>query len=179
MAMAIRKLSLAAAVSVAEHERQPATSSQADRPHPQPLEALGRFQLATIGRSGLSRGRLASLLPSVLSGYLFVKGFQTGLPGLSCPLRALTGIPCPGCFLTRAVAASLHGDLATAVHWHPIGPVAALMLIVWSVVSIRQKRLVPAHGSGVALAGLAVLLAIAWGVRMVGRFGYGLPWFPT
>lgn len=170
---------MAAAGFMAERDRQPAASGQVQRQPPQPLEVLGRLQLATIGRNGLSRGRLASLLPAVLSGYLFVKGFQTTLPGLSCPLRALTGIPCPGCFLTRAVAASLHGDLATAVHWHPIGPVAALLLIVWSVVSIRQKRLVPAHGSGVALAGLAVLLAIAWGVRMVGRFGFGLPWFPT
>lgn len=170
---------MAAGPSVAERDRQPATSGQTPRQPLPPLEALGRLQLATIGRRGLGRGRLASLLPAVLSGYLFVKGFQTALPGLSCPLRALTGIPCPGCFLTRAVAASLHGDLATAVHWHPIGPVAALSLIVWSVVSLRQQRLVPAHGSGVALAGLAVLLVIAWGVRMVGRYGFGLPWFPT
>lgn len=154
-------------------------SIRAGSGRPQPLETLGRFRLAAIGRGSQPRQRLASMLPAALSGYLFVKGFHTELPGISCPLRALTGIPCPGCFLTRAVAASLHGDLGTALHWHPIGPVAAVLLLVWSVVSLRQKRLVPAHGTGVALAGLAVLLAVAWIVRMVGRYGYGLPWFPT
>ena len=145
----------------------------------QPLEALGRFQLASIGRSPVQRQRLASMLPAVLSGYLFVKGFHPGLPGISCPLRALTGIPCPGCFLTRAVAASLHGDWSTAWYWHPIGPVAAALLLIWSGVSLRQKRLVPAHGSGAALAALAVLLVVAWVVRMVATYGYGQRWFPT
>lgn len=168
--------------SAPERPSQPASTQpikQARASGQQPLEALGRFRLAAIGRGGLPRRRLASVLPAILSGYLFVKGFHTELPGLSCPLRALTGIPCPGCYLTRAVAASLHGDLATAVHWHPIGPVAAVLLLVWSLVSLRQKRLVPAQGSGVALAGLAVLLAVAWIVRMIGTYGYGLPWFPT
>lgn len=145
----------------------------------QALEALGRGRLASIARSGFRRRRGASLLPALLSGYLFVKGFHPELPGISCPLRALTGIPCPGCFLTRAVAASLHGDLSTAVHWHPIGPVAAVLLLLWSVLALQQKRLVPAHGSGVALAALAVLLSLAWGVRMVATYGYGLHWFPT
>ena len=165
--------------SVAEHDPQAAGPGRGDQRPPQHLEALGRIQLATIGRAGERRSRVASLLPAALSGYLFVKGFHPALPGISCPLRALTGLPCPGCFLTRAVAASLHGDLATAVYWHPIGPVAAVLLIVWSVVSIRQKRLVPAHGSGIALAGLAVLLTIAWLVRLVASVGFGLPWFPT
>lgn len=144
----------------------------------QPLEALGRLQLASVNRFDRGRRRAASLLPAVLSGYLFVKGFHTELPGISCPLRALTGVPCPGCFLTRAVAASLHGDFATAWSWHPIGPVAAAMLLVWSVVAVRQRRLVPEHGAGVALAGLAVLLTLAWLVRMVATFGFGLRWFP-
>ena len=33
----------------------------------------------------------------------------------SCPLRQLTGIPCPTCYLTRSVLATLHGDLAQAL----------------------------------------------------------------
>ena len=144
----------------------------------QRLEAMGRIQLAAIDRSPMGRRRAASLLPSILSGYLFVKGFHTDLPGISCPLRALTGIPCPGCFLTRGVAASLHGDFATAWHWHPIGPVAAALLLIWSGVALRQRRLVPEHGAGVALAGLAVLLSLAWLVRMVATFGFGVRWFP-
>jgi hypothetical protein len=160
--------------------RPKAGSPQPSRPgRLQRLEALGRMELAAIDQSPLGRRRIASLLPSVLSGYLFVKGFHTELPGLSCPLRALTGIPCPGCFLTRAVAASLHGDFATAWHWNPIGPVAAALLLLWSVVALRQRRLVPEHGAGAALAGLAVLLSLSWLVRMVATFGFGVRWFPV
>ena len=58
-------------------------------------------------------------------------------------MRALTGIPCPTCFLTRAISAALTGDLHDAVHWHLFGPVMAAVLVGWSVVSIRQRRLVP------------------------------------
>ena len=58
-------------------------------------------------------------------------------------MRALTGIPCPTCFLTRAISAALTGNLHDAVHWHLFGPVLAAVLVGWSVVSIRQRRLVP------------------------------------
>ncbi|MGB0825776.1 MAG: DUF2752 domain-containing protein, partial [Synechococcus sp.] len=43
----------------------------------------------------------------MLTGALWLKGLHPGLPGLGCPLRALTGVPCPTCFLTRATAATL------------------------------------------------------------------------
>ena len=58
-------------------------------------------------------------------------------------MRALTGIPCPTCFLTRAISSALTGDLHNAMHWHLFGPVIAAVLVGWSVVSIRQQRLVP------------------------------------
>ena len=74
---------------------------------------------------------------------MWLKGLFPQLPGFSCPLRAITGIPCPTCFLTRATSAALTGDLYNALHWHLFGPVMAAVLIGWSVVSIRQRRLVP------------------------------------
>ena len=58
-------------------------------------------------------------------------------------MRALTGIPCPTCFLTRAISAALTGNLHDAVHWHLFGPVMAAVLVGWSVVSIHQRRLMP------------------------------------
>ena len=37
---------------------------------------------------------------------------------LGCPVRRLTGIPCPGCGMTRAVLALLEGDIAGALQLH-------------------------------------------------------------
>ncbi|MDA0965155.1 MAG: DUF2752 domain-containing protein, partial [Cyanobacteria bacterium] len=84
--------------------------------------------LQRIQRSGY-------LLPAGLTGALWLKGLHPGLPGWSCPLRALTGIPCPTCFLTRATAASLSGNLDGALQLHAFGPVVAAALMTWSVFS--------------------------------------------
>jgi hypothetical protein len=43
------------------------------------------------------------------------------LPGL-CPLRNLTGLPCPGCGLTRSFIATAHADLTAAFGFHRLGP---------------------------------------------------------
>jgi hypothetical protein len=48
---------------------------------------------------------------------------------VTCPIRATTGVPCPGCGLTRATMALLSGDLAEALHWHPLVFVLAPILV--------------------------------------------------
>ena len=87
--------------------------------------------------------RAGYLLPATLSGALWLKGLHPGLPGWACPLRALTGVPCPTCFLTRATRAALTGDLSGSLQWHLLGPIAALGLVFWSVLALRQQRLMP------------------------------------
>ena len=47
-----------------------------------------------------------------------------------CPFRLLTGLPCPGCGLTRSLVCLLHGDLAMSLAFHPLGPPVALALLV-------------------------------------------------
>jgi hypothetical protein len=118
-------------------------------------------------------------VPAALTGYLWLKGAHPELPGFACPLRTLTGVPCPTCFLTRATAASLHAHWGEALDQHALGPLAAAALLLWSAQAIRQRRLVPRglrtwHGA----VALAVLLGY-WGVRLVLRFGLGLPAFPS
>lgn len=56
-----------------------------------------------------------------------------GHAGLPCPLRTLTGVPCPLCGMTTSVEATVHGHLVAAVQANPAGPfavVAALLLLV-------------------------------------------------
>ena len=120
------------------------------------------------------------MLPSVLTGTLWLKGLHPELPGWSCPLRALTGVPCPTCFLTRATAAALSGDLQESIQWHALGPVAAAGLLIWSGLTLHRRRLFPLPrgkplllGAGLALMAFWLLrLALTYGFRVEGILGF-------
>ena len=61
-------------------------------------------------------------------------------PGLLCPLRASTGVPCPFCGMTTSVKSSLRLDLGGALAANPGGLALVLLslaLVVWRPVSIR------------------------------------------
>ncbi len=123
--------------------------------------------------------RFGFLLPGTLSIYLAIKGAHPALPGFPCPLRAITGIPCPTCFLTRATAAALNLRVAESLQLHAFGLPLALGLVAWSVLAIRQQRLplFPLKGNNLAWATAALLLY--WLLRLISRYGLGLPAFPS
>jgi hypothetical protein len=54
------------------------------------------------------------------------------LPGWPCVVRLCLGIPCPGCGLSRAIAALLQGDWQSSLTYHAFAPffVLALALII-------------------------------------------------
>lgn len=118
-------------------------------------------------------------LPTGLTAYLWLKGLHPELPGFSCPLRALTGIPCPTCYLTRGTCEALHGRLDSAIVLHAFAPAAALSLLLWSVEALRQGRLRPRQLQGRHLAFTALGLLAYWLVRLVLQFAFGWPSFPA
>lgn len=135
-------------------------------------QPLNRF-LLRIQRAGY-------WLPSGLTGYLWLKGLHPGLPGWSCPLRALTGIPCPTCFLTRATNAALTGDLSSSLEWHVFGPLVAGALLAWSLLALRQRRLIPRqlrHASWLPATAALALLGY-WLLRLSLSYGFGMQRFP-
>ena len=55
---------------------------------------------------------LAAVLLLYAAGMYFFK--------ISCPIKWLTGISCPGCGMTRAAVALLRLDFAAAFYFHPL-----------------------------------------------------------
>ncbi|MCP9849397.1 DUF2752 domain-containing protein [Cyanobium sp. Morenito 9A2] len=105
------------------------------------------------------------------------RGLPLPLPG--CPLRALTGIPCPTCFLTRSVLASLHGDLGEALELHLFGPPLVAGGLWLALVQGVLGRPLPRWSWGRLGLALALGLLIYWLVRLLGSHGFELLSFPA
>jgi hypothetical protein len=92
-----------------------------------------------------------------------VLGSVPGHPGLPCPLRTLTGVPCPLCGMTTSVEATVHGHVGRALAANPVGIVAvavAAFLLVRRPATIRLP-----------LPLVAVALALMWAFELH-RFGF-------
>jgi hypothetical protein len=63
-------------------------------------------------------------------------------PGIACPLRTLTGIPCPLCGMTTSVVATVHGDLASAFAANPAG-IVAVAVAAWLLIARPRSLRVP------------------------------------
>ena len=48
-----------------------------------------------------------------------------------CPVRLLTGIPCPGCGMGHALVFALRGDFGGSWHSHPLGMPLLLLWTAW------------------------------------------------
>ena len=99
---------------------------------------------------GLLLSRFASLL--LAAGALLA--WTPIHPGLLCPMRATTGVPCPTCGMTTSVKACLNLDFAAAISASPAG-IGALVFAAGLVV-VRPKRLV------VPWVLLVAVLAFMW-----------------
>ena len=64
----------------------------------------------------------------LVGAYFYNLGWR--IPFLVCPLRYFTGIPCPGCGMTRSFMAIARGDLGHAVVEHLFGPLLFLGFVL-------------------------------------------------
>jgi hypothetical protein len=88
----------------------------------------------------LSRNKLYILLAvACLIGYSWLffnyrSGAETDPDGLGvCIFKEVTHIPCPSCGSTRSAISLLHGNIADALYWNPIG---FLLGIIWVIVPL-------------------------------------------
>jgi len=102
-----------------------------------PRRQIGRCMLHVLSRYGLSLMAAGVLAYSAC----FV---PTGLPRFTaCAFRRWTGLPCPGCGLTRSFSAISHGDVAAAWGYNPFAfPLygCCLLLVIWPWFSQRFPR---------------------------------------
>lgn len=97
------------------------------------------------------------------------------LPGWPCAFRATTGKPCPGCGMSRALAALVRGDWSAALFLHAFSPLfaaAGVLLLVAAVLPAAQRiRLAERVAAFERATGIAVWLAagfmVYWLVRLL------------
>lgn len=97
-----------------------------------------------------------------------------GLPSV-CLFHNFTGLPCPGCGLTRSWVSMAHGHFGEALVWHPLGPlmfVATLLYALWSVGIALQRPpfAMPRKLQSAAIVAFSLLLLSFWAARLAGVF---------
>lgn len=108
----------------------------------------------------------AVLLASVLLP-LPAQGAILGLPSI-CPFHNLTGLPCPGCGLTRAFVCCAHGQLLAALGYHPLGPAlfGATLFFGLNALLGRETPRIPNRFLWLA----TLIFGACWALRLGGVF---------
>lgn len=87
----------------------------------------------------------ASGLAVIALSFALGPAFWQGQADL-CAFHAMTGLPCPTCGMTRSFAATAHGQLGLAFHYHAFGPfafVALLLASLWAFTGRPYPRIRP------------------------------------
>lgn len=87
--------------------------------------------------------------------------------GWGCPVQHFTGIPCPGCGLSRAAAALFRLDFAAALRYHPM--IYVLPPVVLMVLFRKKPLLGSVSRERVLLWSVMALWAAVWLVRLALR----------
>ncbi len=104
----------------------------------------------------------------ILGARLHALGF---LPLPACPFKALTGLPCATCGLTRWALALAAGDWAATLHWHPVASLLMALLpgvAAWDLARAWRDRPYPGLPESPWARGAAFgLLAGTWLLQAV------------
>jgi hypothetical protein len=87
-----------------------------------------------------------------------------------CPVRAWSGIPCPGCGAGRSAAALLGGDVLDAAGHNPLFTLAAIVFVVAGLAAPLWARLGGRLPDVTASPTVAVRIALA--SVLVGNWAY-------
>jgi hypothetical protein len=116
------------------------------------------------------RDRLVFAAPIAVLGLL--ASIRPEGPGATiCPFALFTGMACPGCGMTRAASSLMRGDFSTALGYHPLVPLIALLAIGgWAWFLLRRSGRVeplPTRWVNTILIGTGVMLLGVWAARLL------------
>jgi hypothetical protein len=130
---------------------------------------------SAVARGSVSARALVPLGVLVFLAVLFFAPFGLTWP---CPLKTLSGIPCPTCGMTRAARLVAHGDFGAATHMHPLWFVVLPLVVLAGLVEVAGYLRTGAWGAAGKVRALryagyvaAVLLVLVWVARFLGAFG--------
>jgi hypothetical protein len=84
-----------------------------------------------------------SLAGLALVAYNQVEEIHGHVPPTFCIIKNVTNLPCPACGTTRSVIALSKGEIVEAVHWNPLGFVAAIAMLLipcWFLYDLLRKK---------------------------------------
>jgi len=91
-----------------------------------------------------------------------------------CAFKEMTGLPCPGCGLTRSFISISHGQFAEAFRMHPLGPFIYLALgfymVKWGVEAALGKPIAGGIENRFrvpVLWGFIALMLVIWLARLI------------
>lgn len=88
-------------------------------------------------------GLLLALAFVNMTGIVSADGIVGAIP-VFCPFEALTGIPCPGCGMTRAILSLIAGNFGEAALYNPFC-FFLLFMVMASIAPARLQKQVPAR----------------------------------
>lgn len=124
----------------------PLNSSAAATTTPPPTG--GRSRGFRWPNTSASSSAFFSFLTSPIAGVVGLVAIITGLvlppEGLgvpTCLFYAQSGLPCPGCGLTRSVTSFFHGKFLSAWDFNPFGVIAAALFVAMAIGPLLPRRL--------------------------------------
>ncbi len=110
---------------------------------------------------------IKNIFPGLLAAFLFCT-VLTHIYGTCCPMRIITGLPCPACGTTRSVIALLKFDFKTAFWYQPVMPLLVLFCIFFCYKRYYKKQ----TDKRLFLRILGIILVICCSVYIYRMFKY-------
>lgn len=128
-----------------------------DRPRTGSLTAVGAPSVELVGAAACAATLGAAALGALSAGADVADGPVT------CPFRAVTGLPCPFCGMTHSLLALGRGSWGESVAYHPLGP-AVLLVALLGLWRFGRAAATGARAAVPRAAMTAALLAlcVAW-----------------